>query len=188
MLLPLIEGALCSVQFSSVAQLCLTLCNPMDCSTPGFLVHHQPPELTQTHVHWVSDAIQPSHPLLPLFPPVLNLSQHQGLSNESAIHIRWPKYWSFSFSLSPANEYSGLIFFRRDWFDLLAVQGTLKSFLQQHSSKAWILRHSAFFMIQFSHLYVTIGKKKIGASLLAQTVKASAFNAGDPSSISGSGR
>ena len=94
-------------------------------------------------------AIQPSHPLLPVFPPVLNLSQHQGLSNESAIHIRWPKYWSFSFSLSPASEYSGLIFFRMDWFDLLAVQGTLKSFLQQHSSTASVLSCSAFFVVQF---------------------------------------
>ena len=103
------------VQFSSVAQSCLTLCDPMGCSTPDFPVHNQLPELAQTHVHWVSDAIQPSHPLSPPSPPNFNLSQHQGLSNESALHIRWPKYWSFSFSISPSNEYSGLISFTIDW-------------------------------------------------------------------------
>ena len=120
----------------------------MGCSTPGFPVHHQPPELAQTHVHQVSDTIQPSHPLSSPSPPALNLSQHRmGLfSNESVFHNRWPKYWSFSLSISPSNEYSGLISFRRDWLDLLAVQGTLKSLLQHHSSKASILRHSAFFI------------------------------------------
>ena len=135
-------------QFSSVAQLCLTLCDSMDCSIPGLPVYHQLPEFTQTHVHWVGDAIQPSHPLSSPCPPTFNLSQHQSLSNESALCIRWPKYWSFSFNISPANEYSGLIFFRRDWLALLAVQGTLKSLLQHHSSKASILQYSAFFIVQ----------------------------------------
>ena len=130
----------------------------MDCNTPGFPVHHQLPELTQTHVHRVIDAIQPSHPLSSLYPPAFNLSQHQGLSNESVLHIRWPKYWNFSFSISPSNEYSGLISFRMDWLDLLAFQGTLKSLLQHHSSKASILRHSAFFIVQLSHPYMTTGK------------------------------
>ena len=102
---------------------------------PGFPVHNQLPEPTQTHVHRVSDAIQPSHPLSSPFPPALNLSQHQGgtdadFSNESVLCIRWPKYWSFSFSISPSNEYPGLISFRIDWLDFLAVQGTLKSLLQ----------------------------------------------------------
>ena len=111
-----------SHQFSSVTQLCSTLCSPMDCSTPGLIVHHQLPELTQTHVHWVGDVIQPSHPLLSPSPPALNLSQHQGLFNESALHIRWPKYWSFSFNISLSNEHPGLISFRMHWFDLLAVK------------------------------------------------------------------
>jgi len=101
----------------------------MDCSTPGFPVHHQFPELAQTHVHQVGDAIQPSHPLSPPSPPAFNLSQHHGFSNESALHIRWPKHWNFSFSISPSNEYSGLISFRMNWLDLLAVQGTLRSLL-----------------------------------------------------------
>ena len=130
----------------------------MNCSTPGLPVHHHLPEFTQTHVHRVGDAIQPSHPLSSLYPPAFNLSQHQGLSNESVLHIRWPKYWNFSFSISPSNEYSGLISFRMDWLDLLAVQGTLKSLLQHHSSKASILRHSAFFIVQLSHPYMTTGK------------------------------
>ena len=142
---------------SSVAQSCPTLCNPMDCSTPGLPVHHQLPEFTQTHVHWVSDTIQPSHPLLSPCPPAFNLSQHQGLFQESVLHIRWPKHWNFSFSISPSNEYSGLISFRMNWFDFLAVQGTLKSFLQFHSSKTSVLWHSAFFMVQLSHPYVTTG-------------------------------
>ena len=130
----------------------------MDCSTPGFPVHHQLLELTQTHVHRVGDAIQPSHPLSPSSPPAFNLSQHQGLRKESVLRIRWPKYWSFSFSISPSNEYSGLISFRVDWWDLLAVQGTLKSLLQHHSSKASVLQCSAFFIIQPSHPHLTIGK------------------------------
>ena len=99
---------------------------------PGFPVLHYLLELAQTPVHWVGDAIQPSHPLSSASSPALHLSQHQGLASESALHIRWPKYWSFSFSISPSNEYSGLISFRMDWFDLLAVQGTLKSLLQHH--------------------------------------------------------
>ena len=127
-----------SVQFSSVAQLCLTLCNPMNCSTPGLPVHHQLLESTQTHVHWVCDSIQPSHPLSSPSPPVLNLSQHQGFSNKSALPIRWPKCWSFSFDISPSNEHPGLILFRMDWLDLLAVQGILKSLLQYHSSKSFV--------------------------------------------------
>ena len=114
----------------------------MDCSTPGLPVPHQLPELTQTHVHRISDAIQPSHPLSAPS-PAFNLSQHiRVFSSESVLRIRWPKYWSFSFSISPSNEYSELISFRMDWLDLLAVQGTLKSLLQHHSSKASILTHS----------------------------------------------
>ena len=141
-------------QFSSVAQLCPTLCNPMDCSP----VHHQLPELIQTHIHWVGDAIQPSHPLSSLSPPTFNLLSIWVFSNESALHIRWPKYWSFSFSISFSNEYSGLIFFRMNWLDLLAVQGTLKSLLQHHSSKASVLWRSALFMVQLSHPYMATGK------------------------------
>ena len=130
----------------------------MNCSTSGLPVHHQLPEFTQTHAHWVGDAIQPSHPLSSPSPPALNLSQHQGLLNESALRIRWPKYWSFSFKISPFNEHPGLISFRTDWLDLLAVQGTLKSLLQHHSSKASILQCSTFFIVQLSRLYMTTGK------------------------------
>ena len=143
---------------SEVTQSCPTLCNPMNHSMPGLPVHHQLPEFTQTHVHRVSDAIQPSHPLsspspLPPIPPSIRV-----FSNESTLRMRWPKYWSFSFSLIPSKEIPGLISFRVDWLDLLAVQGTLKSPLQHHSSKASILWCSAFFMIQLSHPYVTTGK------------------------------
>ena len=129
----------------------------MDCSTPGLPVHHQLPEFTQTHVHRVSDAIQPSHPLssLLLLPSVF--PSIRVFSSESALHIRWPKYWSFSFSINPSNEYSELISFRRDWLDLLAVQGSLKGLLQ-HNCQVSILQHSAFFMIQLSHPYMTTGK------------------------------
>ena len=144
-------------QFSSVAQSCLTLCNPMDCSTLGFPVHHQLPERTQTHVHWVGNVIQPSYPLSSPPPPAFDLFQHQCLLNESVLLIRWPKYWSFSFIVSHSNEYSELIF-RIDWFDFLAVQATLKSLLQYHSSKASITRCSVFFMVQLSHPYMTSGK------------------------------
>ena len=145
-------------QFSSVTQLCPTLCNLMDCSTSGLPVHHQLPELTQTRVHWVTDAIQPSHPLLSPSPPAFNLSQHQGLFKwVSSSHQVAKLMLSFSFSISPSNEYSGLISFRMDWLDLLAVQGTLKNLLQHHSSKASILRRSAFLKSN-SHPYITIGK------------------------------
>ena len=123
------------------------------------LSNHQLLESTQTHAHQVGDAIQPSHPLSSPSPPALSLSQHQVFSNESALCIRWPKYWSFnSFNISPSNEHWGLISFRMDWLDLLAVQGTLKSLLQHHSSKASILQHSDFFIVQHSHLYMTTGK------------------------------
>ena len=128
-----------SVQFNSVAQSCPILCDPMNRSTPGLPVHHQLLEFTQTHVHQVSDAIQPSHSLLSPPPPASNPSQHQSLSNESTLRMRWPKYWSFSFSIIPSKEIPGLISFRMDWLDLLAVHGTLKSLLQHHSSKASIL-------------------------------------------------
>ena len=130
----------------------------MNHSTPGLPVHHQLPEFTQIHVHRVCDAIQPSHPLsslllLPPIPPSIRV-----FSNESALCIRRPKYWSFSFNISPSNEHPGLISFRMDWLDLLAVQGTLKSLLQHHSSKASILRRSAFFTVQLPHPYMTTGK------------------------------
>ena len=131
----------------------------MNHSTPGLPVHHQLLESTQTHVHWVGNAIQPSHPLSSPSPPALNLSQHQGKeSNESALHIRWPKYWSFSFNISPSNEHPELISLRMDGLDLLAVQGTFKSLLQHHTSKASILLRSAFFIVQLSHPYLTNGK------------------------------
>ena len=126
----------------------LTLFDPMDCRTPGFPVHH----------NWVRDAIQPSHPLSSPFPSALIFPSIRVFSNESALHIRWPKYCSFSFSISPSNEYSGLISFRMDWFDLLALEGTLKSLLQHHGSKALILQFSAFFIVQLSHPYMTTGK------------------------------
>ena len=135
-----------SVQFSSVTQSCLTLCNPMNRSTPGLPVHHQLSEFTQTHVHRVLL-------LLPPIPPIIRV-----FSNESTLCMRWPKYWSFSFNISPSKEIPGLISFRMDWLDLLAVQGTLKSLLQHHSSKASILRGSAFFRVQLSHPYMTTGK------------------------------
>ena len=130
----------------------------MNRSTPGLPVHHQLPEFTQTHVHWVTDAIQPSHSLSSPSPPAFNLSQHHGLLNESALHIRWPKYWSFSFNSSPFNEHTGVISLTKDWLDFLAVQGTLKSLLQLHSSKASILWHSVFFIVQLSHPDMTTGK------------------------------
>ena len=144
----------------SLAQLYPTLCDPMGFSTPGLPVLCHLPELAQTNVHQVGDAIQPSQPLSSPPPPAFSLSQHQGLINESALHIRWPKCWSFSFSISPSNEYSGLISFRMDWLDLLAVQGTLESLLQHHSSKASILRCSAFLIVQLSHPNMTTEKKK----------------------------
>ena len=143
--------------FSSVTQSCPTLCDPMNHSTPGLPVHHQLLEFTQTHVHRVGDGcvshpVSSPSPLPSIFPSI------RVFSNESTLHIRWPKYWSFSFSIGPSNEYPGLILFRMDRLDLLAVQGTLKSLLQHHSSKATILWCSAFFMVQLSHSYVITGK------------------------------
>ena len=129
----------------------------MNSSTPGLPVH-QLPEFTQTHVHQINDAIQPSHPLLSPSPPAPTPPSIRVFSNESALHMRGPKYWSFSFSISPSNEHPGLISFRMDWLDLLAVQGTLKSLLQHCSSKASILQRSAFFIVQLSHPYMTTGK------------------------------
>ena len=147
----------CSVQFSSVTQSCPTLCDTMNRSTPGLPVHHKHPEFTQTHIHRVSDAIQPSHPLsflllLAPIPPSIRI-----FFSESTLHMRSPKFWSLGFSSIPSKEILGLIF-RMDWLDLLAVQGTLKSLLQHHSSKASILLCSAFFTVQLSHPYMTTGK------------------------------
>ena len=147
-----------SVQFSSVAQSCPTLCDPMNCSMPGLPVHHQLPEFTQTHVHWVDDDIQPSHPVVPFSSCPQSFPASGSFQMRWYFHIKWPKYWSFSFSISPSNEHPGLISFRMDWLDLLAVQGTLKSLLQHHSSKASILRCSAFFVVQLSHPHMTTGK------------------------------
>ena len=147
------------MQFSSVAQSCLNLCDPMDCSTPGFTVHHQHPNLLKLRS---IESVMPSNHLILCGPLLLLPSIFPSIrvfSNESVLHIRWPKYRSFSFSISLFNEYSRLISFRRDWVDLLAVQGTLKSLLQHHSSKA-ILWHSAFFIVQFSHQHMTTGENK----------------------------
>ena len=130
----------------------------MDCSLPGLPVHPQLLEFTQTNVHHVSDAIQPSHPLCPFLLPPTIFPSIRVFSNESVLHIRWPKYWSFSFNISPSNEYSGLISFRMDWLDLLAVQGSLESLLQHHSSKASIHQCSAFFIVRLSHPYMTTGE------------------------------
>ena len=138
------------ILFSSVSQLCLTPCDPMDCSTPGLPLHDQLREFTQTHVHWVSESIQPSHALSSPSPPAFNFPSIRVFSNKSILCIRWPKYWTFSFSISPSNEYSGLFSFRMDCLDLHAVQGTLKSLLQHHKSKASILQCSAFFIVQLS--------------------------------------
>ena len=130
----------------------------MNHSSLGLPVHHQLPKFTQTHVHQVSDAVQPSHPLLSPSPPVPIPPSIRVFSNESALRMRWPKYWSISFSIIRSKEHPGPISFRMDWLDLFAVQGTLKSLLQHHRSNASILRHSAFFTVQFSHTYVTTGK------------------------------
>ena len=147
-----------SVQFSSVAQSFPTLCDPMNRSMPGLPVHYQLLEFTQTHAHRVGDAIQPSHLLSSPSPPAPNPSKHQVFSNESSLRMRWPKYWSFSFSISPSNGHPGLISFRMDWLDLLAGQGTLKSLLQYHTAKASIFWCSVFFTVQLSHPYMTTGK------------------------------
>jgi len=130
----------------------------MNYSTPGLLVHHQLPEFTQTLVHRDGDAIQPSHPLLSPSPPASNPSSIRVFSNESTLCIRWPKFWSFNFSISPSNEHPGLISFRMDLLDVLALQGTLKCLLQHYTSKASILQCSAFFTVQLSHPYMTTGK------------------------------
>ena len=150
--------------FSSVAQSCPTFFSPMNCSTPSLPVHLQVLEFTQTPVHRVGDDIQPSHTLFPLLllppiPPSIRL-----FSNESALCMRWPKYWSFSFSIIPSKEHPGLISFRMDWLDLLVAQGTLKSLLQHHSSKTSILRHSAFFTVQLGP-YVIQNNISISRSL-----------------------
>ena len=131
-------------------------CDPMDCSMPDFPLLYCLPEFPQTHVHWVSDAIQPSHPLSPSFPSTFNLFKHQSLFQCVSCSHQVPKYWSCS--ISPSKEYSGLISFKIYWFDLLAFQGTLKNLLQHHSSKASVLQCSAFLTVQFSHLYMTNGK------------------------------
>ena len=139
-------------QLSSVAQSCPTLCDPIDCSTPGLPVHHQLLEFTQTHV----ESVMPSNHLilcLPLLLLPLIYPSIKVFSNESVLRIRWPEYWNFTFRISPSNAYSGLISFRMDWLDLLAIQGTLKSVLQHHSSKASILQRSPFFMVQLSYPY-----------------------------------
>ena len=145
-------------QFSSVAQSCPTLCDPINCSTPGLPAHHPLPELLKL---MSTESVMPSNHLILCRPLLLLPSIFPSIrvfSNESALSMRWPKYWSFSFSISPSNEHSGLISFRMDWLGLLAVQGTLKSLLQHHSSKASILQYSAFFIVQFSHPYMTTGK------------------------------
>ena len=150
---------LSSVQFSSVPSLSgVRLCDPMNRSTPGLPVHHQLLQLAQTHVHWVSDAIQTSHPLSSPSPPTFNLSQHQGLFKWVSSSHQVAQLLGSQLQHQSYNEYSGLIFFRMDWLDFLAIQETLRSLLQYHSSKASILQHSAFFIIQLSHPYMTTGK------------------------------
>ena len=140
-------SSLSFIPFSSVAQSSPTLCDPMNCSTPGLPVHHQLPKFTQTHVDQVGDAIQSSHSLLSLLLQPTILPSIRAFSSESTLHMRWPKYWSFSFSIIPSKEHPGPISFRMDSLDLLTVQGTLKSLLQHHSSKASILQRSAFFTV-----------------------------------------
>ena len=130
----------------------------MNCSMPGLPVHHQLPESTQTHVHWVGEAIQPSHPLLSPSPPALNLSQHLVFSNESALRIRWPKYWSFSFNSSLSNEHPGLIPFRMDWLDLLAIQGTLKESSPTPQFKSINISALSFLYSPTLHPYMNTGK------------------------------
>ena len=146
------------LQFNcSVTKSYPTLCDPLDCSIPGFPVLHYLLEFAQIHVHWASDTIQPSHPLSSPAPPLPSVFPSTKFSsNESALWIRWPKYWSFS--ISPCNEHSVLISFRIDWFDLFGVQGALRSLLHHHNSKASIFQHLASFMVQLSHLYMTTGK------------------------------
>ena len=153
------NSAVSSVHFCSVAQSCPTLCDPKDCSTPGLSITNSQSLLKFMSIETVMpfNHLIPCHPLL--LPPSI-FTCIRGFSNESVLHIRWPKYWSFSFNISPSNEYSGLISLRIDWLDLLADQGTLKSLLQHHSSKASILWLSAFFIVQLSHPYMTTGKTR----------------------------
>ena len=139
----------------SVTKLCQALCDPMDCSTAGFPVLYHLPEFAQSHVHWVGDAIQPSHPLLAPSVPSSIFPSIRIFSSELALCIRWPKYWIFTFSISPSNGYSELISFRTDLFDFLVVQGTLKSLLQHHSSKASILPNS----LLYSHIHTWLLEK-----------------------------
>ena len=143
--------------FSSVTQSCLTLCDPMNCSMPGLLVHHHLPAFTQTHVHWVNDVTQPSHPLSSPSLPAFNLSQHQGLFQLVSSSHQVAKVLEFQLQHQSFHEYSGLISFRMDWLDLL-VQGTLKSLLHYINLKVSVLWHSAFFIVQLSHPYMTTGK------------------------------
>ena len=152
------KGVLYHELFTVVVQLPshVWLCDPMDCSMPSFPVPHHLLEFAQVHVHCISDAIQPSHPLSPPSPSVSIFHSNQVFSNESTVLIRWPKYWSSS--SSPSNEYSGLISFKIDWFDLIAVQGTHKSLLQHHSLKASMFWHSALFTVQLFQPYMTTGK------------------------------
>ena len=144
-----------------------------DCNMPGHSVPHHFLKFAQVHVHCISDAIQPSQPLMPSFPSALNLSRIRDFSNETAVSIRWPKYWSFTFSISPSNENSGLISLKIDWFDLLALQG-LRSLLQHYNLKASTLWCSAFFMVQLSQLFVTTGKT-IALTMWTFVGNASAF-------------
>ena len=150
----IIQGIL--FQFSSVAQFCLTLCDPMDCSMPDFLSITNSQSLLRS-----IKSVMPFNRLILCRPLLLLPSIFPSIrvfSDKSVLLIRWPKYWSFRFSISPSNEHSGLISFRMDWLDLFAVQGTLKTLLKHHNSKASILQHSAFFMVQLSHPYMTTGK------------------------------
>ena len=146
---------LMSLQLISVQSLSCVRLFAIPWTVAHLPVHHQLPEFTQTHVHWVSDANQPFDPLSSPSPPAFIFPSIRAFSNELALRIRWPKYWSFSFNITPYNEHSGLVSFRMDLLDLLAVQRTLKSLLQHHSSKASILQHSAFFIVQLSHPYLT---------------------------------
>ena len=145
------------VQFSSVAQSCPGLCNPMDCSTPGLPVHHKLPELTQTHILQAGDAIQPSHPLSSSSLPAFSLQSIRVFSSESVLWIRWPKYWSFRFNNSPSNEHLGLISFRMDWLDLLAVQGLSRVFSNTTVQKHQFFNAQLSFTVQLSHPYMTTG-------------------------------
>ena len=164
------------IQFTSVAQLCPTLCDPMNRSTSGLPVHYHLREFTQTHVHWVGDAIQHLIICCPLLLPPSIFPSIRVFSKESVLHISWPKDRSFTFSISPSNEHPGLVSFRMDWLDLLVVQGTLKSLLQYHSSKASILWCSAFFIVQLSHPYMTTGKTALTRRTLVSKVMSLLFN------------